>query len=211
MVIRENEIYKRLRTVLTTAMEKFGISGIAVVQAQQPLPTNCHGCLIISRITVRRHGWQGTRCNVDNGKEFTVTNSFDYIDEANYQVSGYVPRKATDPLESPTAYDIVSAVVTYLETPMGDALMRQNGLQPLRIGEIRVPVITDDSNSHQFNPNFDLRFYIHQTVDMDIPILYGMKPGGPGGKGAYDPGPGGEDPERPKKYIKDGKGGIWHI
>ena len=171
MVMRENQMYAKIKTLAEKALSQFAITDCTVMQHAQPLPTSDHAAVIISKIQIHRYGWQGSTYEKDNGKSLIIDEIMDYIDECTFQLSAFVPRNATDTQETLTSYDILSALTTYFNSYGGICDMKKEGLQPLRVTDIRTPVQQDDSSSPQYNPNFDLKFMVHQTPTADVPCI----------------------------------------
>jgi len=171
MVIRENAIFTTLISLVEGGLRAMGITDIKVMQHAQPIATSDHGCVLIAKISMHRVGWQGVQYDKDTGSPKTLKESWDYLEECDYQISAFIPRKETDTESRLTSYDTVSALATYFNSYQGIMAMKKSGLQPLRVSDIQVPVQQDDSASPQFNPNFDLRFIIHQSPSVDVPAI----------------------------------------
>ena len=171
MVMRDNAISKALSTLVDGGLYAMGITGISVIQHAQPIATSDHACVLISKISVHRYGWQGVNYDRDTGSPKTLKEGWDYFDECDYQISSFIPRNESDGIDKLTSYDLISALVTYFSSYRGIMAMKKVGFQPLRVTEIQVPVQQDDSSSPQFNPNFELRFLIHQTPSVEVPAI----------------------------------------
>lgn len=181
MVIRENAIFTALVALVEGGLRAMGITGIKVMQHAQPIATSDHACVLLSKISVHRVGWQGVRYDKDTGSPKTLKEIWDYLEECDYQISAFIPRKETDPEGRLTSYDTVSALATYFSSYQGIMAMKKAGFQPLRVADIQVPVQQDDSASPQFNPNFDLRFIIHQSPSVEVPAIERIEDGSGGG------------------------------
>lgn len=169
--MRDNRILNVVKTLAEEGLKASGITGIKVIQHAQPIATSDHACVLISKISIHRYGWQGVQYDKNTPTYKTIKESWDYMDECDYQISAFVPRKETDSVEQLTSYDIVAALATYLNSYQGIMKSKELGLQPLRVMEIQTPIQQDDSASPQFNPNFDFRFLIHQTPSVDVPTI----------------------------------------
>jgi len=178
MVMRENQMYVKLKAFIEKALEQFAITDCTVMQHAQPLLTSDHAAVIISKISIHRYGWQGSTYEKDNGKSLIIDEVMDYMDECTFQISAFVPRTAEDDEETLTSYDILSALTTYFNSYGGICDLKKEGLQPLRVTDIRTPVQQDDSSSPQYNPNFDLKFLVHQTPKADVPCIGVIELGG---------------------------------
>lgn len=169
MVIRENEYFKRVRTVLQAALDSLGISGPVILQTQQPTPTSAHCVVLVHRLYDKRYGWQGSSFDkrpLDNIDQMTEV--VDYLNEATFQISAYCPRRESDGVSRLTAGDVISAIHMWLHSDFGIAKMNDNGLQMFRSTEIRNPEVVDDSQTPQFNPNFDIRLVTYNSADFRI-------------------------------------------
>lgn len=171
MVIRENEIMTRLCDIVSDGLDAMGITDIKVMQHAQPIATSDHACVLISKISMHRVGWQGVQYDKATGSPKTLRENWDYQEECAYQVSAFIPRQENDKKDRLTSYDTVSALVTYLSSYQGIMAMKRAGFQPLRIADIQTPVQQDDSASPQFNPSFDLRFIVHQSPSAEVPAI----------------------------------------
>lgn len=200
MVMRENQMYVILKSLVENGMEQFGIKDCSVMQHAQPILTSDHAAVIISKISIRRYGWQGSSYEKDNGKSLIIDEVMDYMDECTFQISAFVPRNAEDTEETLTSYDILSALATYFNSYGGIMEMKKNGLQPLRVMDIRTPVQQDDSSSPQYNPNFDLKFLVHQTPTAEIPCIGVVQVGG---GHLEDENSGSEAMEKAKKTVEE--------
>lgn len=169
--MRDNAISKALCTLVEGGLHAMGITGISVLQHAQPIATSDHACVLISKISVHRYGWQGINYDKSTGSPKTLKEGWDYYDECDYQISSFIPRNDSDGVDKLTSYDLISALVTYFNSYQGIMAMKKVGFQPLRVTEIQVPVQQDDSASPQFNPNFDLRFLIHQNPSVEVPAI----------------------------------------
>lgn len=178
MVMRENKMYETLRGLIKKGLEQFAIRDCGVIQHAQPILTSDHATVIISKISIHRYGWQGSSYEKDNGKSLVIDEVMNYIDECVFQISAFVPRNATDDSETLTSYDILSALATYFNSYGGIKDMKEAGLQTLRVTDIRTPVQQDDSSSPQYNPNFDLKFLVHQTPTVEVPCIGVVEIGG---------------------------------
>lgn len=171
MVMRENAIFTALTTLVEGGLKAMGITDINVMQHAQPIATSDHACVLVSKISMHRYGWQGVQYDKDTGSPKTLKESWDYLEECDFQISAFIPRKETDTEGRLTSYDTISALVTYFNSYQGIMAMKKAGLQPLRISDMQVPVQQDDSASPQFNPNFDIHFIIHQNPSVDVPAI----------------------------------------
>lgn len=176
--MRENQMYVKIKALVEKALSQFAITDCEVMQHAQPLLTSDHAAVIISKIMIHRYGWQGSSYEKDNGKSLIIDEIMDYMDECTFQISAFVPRNATDTQETLTSYDILSALTTYFNSYGGIMDMKKEGLQPLRVTDIRTPVQQDDSSSPQYNPNFDLKFMVHQTPTAEVPCIGVVSIGG---------------------------------
>lgn len=198
--MRDNAISESLSKLVDGGLHAMGITGISVLQHAQPIATSDHACVLISKISVHRYGWQGVRYDKNTGSPKTVRESWDYYDECDYQISSFIPRKDLDGVDKLTSYDLISALVTYFNSYQGIMAMKKAGFQPLRVTEIQVPVQQDDSASPQFNPNFELRFLIHQSPSVEVPAIEVITIPSTSVDN-NDGGDGGETPTSPKKPM----------
>lgn len=173
MVLRENQIAERLVYIVTDGLAVMGLSGVSVLSGHQPTPKGDRDpYILVTRVGSNRKGWQGTHLSPSSRTpgDMAVKEEWSYIEDVTYQISGVKRRNVIDD-GSPTAADIVGAVLTYLMSDTGIAACIRRGLHQYRVGELRLPVSPDESEIPQFNPNFDITFCVHQTVDLAVPSM----------------------------------------
>lgn len=175
----DNEVRKAMKACLENAASRMGIVGYEVLQQNQPVPTSSHAVILFTVLSSRRNGWQGASWDNDTGSPLTMNENWDYLDEVRFQISAYHPRKAVDGAAKMTSVDVINAIAAFFSSPSGNALLRESGFMPLKINDVRIPVVQDDSETPQFNPNFDLTVNIHQTARVTIPTVTDIGMRGP--------------------------------
>ena len=170
MVLRENQLSERLIYVVTEGLSIMGLPDISVLSGHQPSPKGTREpYVLITRVGSNRKGWQGTHLSPSHRTpdDRMVKEEWSYIEDVTYQISGVKRRNVIDD-GTPTAADIVGAVLTYLQSDTGISACIKRGMHQYRISELRLPVSADESEIPQYNPNFDVTFCVHQTVDLAV-------------------------------------------
>lgn len=171
MVIRENKMFEIVGGIIETALNLFGIRGYTVIQHDQPTDANKKPSVMMSRVSGHRHGWQREAFETKDTPEGKVRMVWNYIEEVTFQISAYSPRSADEPENVVTPLDVLGVLQTFFNSNAGIRMMLDHGMHPFRVIEIRQGVQQNDTDQQQFNPNFDLKFCVEQSMDFDAPEI----------------------------------------
>lgn len=153
--MRDNQLWPIILTVINTGLTARSISGVSVMQAQQPTrqgPASGRGVYLTRLPDVPiGHTKRDSVWNVDES-------TMDHVEEQVYSTTIQLNSLAIqDPADttSLTAMDLARACRAVLQSSAALDTFIASGLGMLRIGEIRNTPFVDDKGRNEYSPSFD--------------------------------------------------------
>ena len=166
MVRTTNQIVAAFRKCLLGGLEEwFGVGEdkCAVLYVGQAIPQNAKRCITFAKIGEKRVGFQGKRLVDDGNPEGDFDETEEWIGEMTFQVNARSKETIGDALTTVTARDIADGLVSWFNSWRGLELCAENGIYPLRSGEIRNMTVRDESDLMANNSRFDITVHIGQS------------------------------------------------
>lgn len=165
----ENQVWKDVIGIVSQWTQSNGLSAWSVKQGHQPQIVSIESQLIlVDRIASNRYGWQADKTHYDSTKD-QMENRVCYLTDMIFQLSFFKRRNPEkDTLSTLTSSDVANSLLTYLMSRAGLSAFRALGYGLLRTTELREPVFSDDNDSYQRYPNFDITLNFPQILATDI-------------------------------------------
>jgi len=151
----ENDIWAILKTTFEEALTAAGLTDVKYKRAYQPRQQGAivGPALYCFKLTNHRYGWQSRKDEYNEADDDFDTSESRVI-ETTFQVSSEADEDPAD-TSLPTAFDIVEEVSSYLNTKSVRLQLKEQGLNIIRILDIRQPFFKNESDRFEQEPSFD--------------------------------------------------------
>lgn len=163
----ENEVFKTVRDCILNGLSVFGIrSGIDVRRFAQANFNHGDSLVLLNLVKTNRNGFQATKYGdaVISG-ETKFTRRDEWIEEQIYQISCIKKMQKDDTVETVTAEDISTSLITWFNG-RGLDWLRNNNLSCYPIDPNSVIVYNDDSDLYQRRPVFNLTVIVNKSFKL---------------------------------------------
>lgn len=162
MFFTENQIWEFLNTELNIWEQEYSES-VTIKRSFQPtqqkVPTSFFAYLF--QIHNRRFGWQGSEDIWDDETE-TMIHVDRYIYNKTIQLS---TQTITSPKSQFTSGDVAESIAAYLMTPKVISSWKAQGMEIIRIIDVRHPHFVNDANRFEGDPSFDFVLSYTQEIE----------------------------------------------
>jgi hypothetical protein len=172
--MRDNALYDLLCQAALAGLKARGWPRVAVRQSFQPEQQGRASAttLYLTKIADRRHGSPAIRAVYDPEDGRIVRREIQVI-ESTFQITALIserkPRK-NDQAEA-TAADLLKTAAAILQGEDFRAAIFKEGVQVLRVQEIRNPPFSNDRDRFEFSPSFDAVFTHHDVFTARDPAI----------------------------------------
>lgn len=150
----DSELIALLVSIINTGLTAQGITGITVVQKDQPTQQGVpqSPTVFLTKMTDHRYGFLNSKTSwqpLDSKEILTEKQWY----ESTFQVDAlYVQDPAVASL---TASDLVNIVAGIMQSAATRQTLKNNNVGILRIQDVRNPAFTDDKQRFEYIPSFD--------------------------------------------------------
>jgi len=162
--MNNNEVWIILIGVIETGLADMSINA-SVQQDYQPTQQGAPSSPFVAlhNITNNRYGFNKNKTVYDSGAD-ELNQTQGVIMQRTYQVSAYAIEDPSDD-EAVTAYDIVEAVSSIMQSEKTQDTLLASGISIFRVTDIRSPFFTDDKDRNEAAPSFDFVIsYSQETI-----------------------------------------------
>lgn len=144
---------------------------VVAKRANQPRQegANSQDTAYISRINSRRYGFQGRKDEYDDVNDVFV-HTETYIIESVYQVSVEADDNPSDETQI-TSFDIAQELAGRLQTIATRLNLKNQGVNIIRITEVRTPYFLNDADRFEGEPSFDFTISYEQDIISSVPAV----------------------------------------
>lgn len=164
----ENQVWEQVMGLLNDWVSSQNLTTWIVRQGHQPHIVDITSRLIwVDRISSTRYGWQADKPRLDETSQQMV-NDIRYYTDMVFQISFFKRRENNDTVDTLTSSDVANQMLTYLMSETGLANFRALGFGLLRTTELREPIFSDEDDTYERNPNFDITINFEQVQTSNI-------------------------------------------
>jgi hypothetical protein len=159
-----NEVWIILIGVIETGLTDMSINA-SVQQDYQPTQQGAPSSPFVAlhNITNSRYGFNKNK-TVYDADDDNLKQTQGVVMQRTYQVSAYAIEDPSDD-EAVTAYDIVEAVSSIMQSEKTQDTLLASGISIFRVTDIRSPFFTDDKDRNEAAPSFDFVIsYSQETI-----------------------------------------------
>ena len=163
----ENEVFKTIRDCIIDGLTTFGIeNGVDVRRFAQANFNHGDKLVLMNFVKTSRAGFQATRYrNATIGGETKFTRRDEWIEEQTYQISCIKKMQKDDTVETITAEDIATSLITWFNG-RGLDWLRERNLSCYPIDPNSIIVYNDDSDLYQRRPVFNVTFIVNKSFKL---------------------------------------------
>lgn len=165
--MKDNGLIALLRTQLLAASSAAGWPDVEVIQKLQPSQqgTPSGRTIFIQKLFDKRYGFAGQSLDYDESSD-TIRQTEIQCIETTIQISALARQNGDDTL--PTASDIINYSAQYLSTEASVDLLASNGVNIIRITDVRNVSFSDDQFRNEFHSSFDVTLSHSRDIVFDV-------------------------------------------
>lgn len=151
----DNELIKKIISVLNAGLPLWDIPSVSVKQSFQPTNqgANSNATAYLFKLFDKRIGFV-KKTDVWDEQAQTMTHTEEQWYETTFQITCFSIQNPAD-TKSLTASDIANAICSILQSDFALKSLEENGIRVLRVTDIRNGSYVDDKDRNEYAPSFD--------------------------------------------------------